>query len=430
MSNHARKVQEIASAVKSFYIRKEPYRIFHGSTNSTRPAPRDRVIDINALNSILSINTKTQTVIVEPNVPMDTLVRATLEHGLIPPVVMEFPGITVGGGFAGSAGESSSFKFGYFDQSILSVEMVLANGHIVTASKTERPDLFKGAAGSLGTLGIVTRLELQLIKAKKYVKTTYHRTHNVRETIECVQHKIDNPEHDYVDGIIFSSTHGVVITGQLTDEIPDDAVVCKFTRPWDPWYYLHVEDRTSSEGLPIKSEYIPISDYLFRYDRGGFWVGAAAFKYFGFVPFNRLTRWFLDDFMHTRMLYRALHGGKMYTQQITQDLSLPYSTAEKFIEYTAKEFGIWPLWLCPLGAVNPPTFHPTTTLPGPDNAPKSMLNIGLGVQLQQISRNLWNRTGDWKPILHSWEAERFFIPKFSIPSRSFGIFTTKMHMRI
>lgn len=50
------------------------------------------------------------TVLAEPNVPMDSLLEACLQHGLLPPVVMEFPGITVGGGFAGTAGESSSFS--------------------------------------------------------------------------------------------------------------------------------------------------------------------------------------------------------------------------------------------------------------------------------------------------------------------------------
>jgi delta24-sterol reductase len=377
MAHHEINVNRIASAVKSFYSRKEPYRIFHGSTNSTRPIQRDRLVDISALASVIKINPESQTAIVEPNVPMDKLVKATLEYGLIPPVVMEFPGITVGGGYAGSAGESSSFKFGYFDQTINSVEMVLANGDIVKASKIERPDLFKGAAGSLGTLGITTQIELQLIQAKKYVKTTCHRSSNVHETIKSIQKEISNSANDYVDGIIFSNTHGVVITGQLTDEKPDNIEAQSFSTAWDPWYYLHVRDQTLSQSPQIVTEYVPICEYLFRYDRGGFWVGAEAFKYFGFVPFNRLMRWFLDDFMHTRMLYRALHGSNMQTGQMVQDLSLPYSTAEKFIEYTSQELGIWPLWLCPLRAMNPPTFHPTTSLPGPDDSPKPMLNIGL-----------------------------------------------------
>jgi FAD/FMN-containing dehydrogenase len=48
---------------------------------------------------------------------------------------MEFPGITVGGGYSGTSGESSSFKHGYFDQTINWVEMVLATGEIVRCPK-------------------------------------------------------------------------------------------------------------------------------------------------------------------------------------------------------------------------------------------------------------------------------------------------------
>ncbi|ENI08504.1 hypothetical protein COCC4DRAFT_37225, partial [Bipolaris maydis ATCC 48331] len=70
----------------------------------------------------------TKTALIEPNVPMDVLVQETMKAGLLPPVVMEFPGITVGGGFVGTAGESSSFKYGFFDRTVLSAEVVLADG--------------------------------------------------------------------------------------------------------------------------------------------------------------------------------------------------------------------------------------------------------------------------------------------------------------
>ena len=58
------------------------------------------------------------TALVEPNVPMDTLVRETLRYGLLPPVVPEFPGITAGGGFAGTAAESGSFKYGFLESQL------------------------------------------------------------------------------------------------------------------------------------------------------------------------------------------------------------------------------------------------------------------------------------------------------------------------
>ena len=113
MDAHEEAVTAIAAHVRQFYGRKEPYRIYHGSTNSTRQSTiqRDKMIDTSNLSRVLWIDTERMTALVEPNVPMDSLVHATLQHGLIPPVVMEFPGITVGGGFAGTSGESSSFKY-------------------------------------------------------------------------------------------------------------------------------------------------------------------------------------------------------------------------------------------------------------------------------------------------------------------------------
>ncbi|KAF3358768.1 Cell division control protein 42-like protein [Verticillium dahliae VDG1] len=191
MERHKQAVTRIASSVRAFFDRKEPYRIFHGSTNSTRPFRRDRFVDISALNNVLEVNKARRIALVEPNVPMDRLVENTLRHGLIPPVVMEFPGITAGGGYAGTAGESSSFKHGFFDDTINEVEMVLANGDVVKASPTERADLFRGAAGAVGTLGITTLIELQLIEAKKYVKTTYHRTRTYgADTLPTVYDKV------------------------------------------------------------------------------------------------------------------------------------------------------------------------------------------------------------------------------------------------
>jgi Delta24-sterol reductase len=248
---------------------------------------------------------------------------------------------------------------------------VLANGDVVTASASENPDLFKGAAGSVGTLGITTKLELKLIPARRFVKLVYHPYSSVHETIKALRKATEDPQNDYVDGIMYSPSHGVLMTGQLTDDIPATEQPQKFSGSWDPWFYLHAQRKPTGT---LSTDYIPTAEYLFRYDRGGFWVGTQAFRYFNFVPFNRYTRWFLNDFMHTRMMYRALHAGDMSFGYMIQDLSLPYDTAEDFIHYTAEKLGIWPLWLCPLRAIESPTFHPCTEK---DGLSQPMLNIGL-----------------------------------------------------
>lgn len=383
MEAHDTDVRRIAAEVEAFHARKEPFRIFHGSTNSTRPPHGQRVVDISALNRVLSVDETTMTAVVEPNVPMDRLVDATLEHGLLPPVVMEFPGITVGGGFAGSAGESSSFKHGGFHSIVTAIEMILANGQVVTASPTERPDLFRGAAGGLGTLGIVSKLELRLIKGAKYVRATYCIYNSHKTVTTAIELETQRESNDFVEGIIYTSALGVVITGMLTDELPKAFRPTTFSRPSDPWFYMHVKKRVTPEvqSNVVESsvvDYIPVRDYLFRYDRGGFWTGELAFQYFRFVPFNKVTRRLLNRLMHTRNLYRAGLGGgsRMTFRYIVHDLSLPYSGVDAFLDHVEKDLGIYPLWLCPLPPIEAPTFHPSTLEPGGHKA-QPMLNVGV-----------------------------------------------------
>lgn len=387
MERHAKAVRLISATIRSYFERSLPYRINHGSTNSTRPAHLKKAahqVDISALNGVLEVDRARRVALVEPNVPMDALVAATLPHGLVPPVVMEFPGITAGGGFAGTAGESSSFREGYFDETVRRVEMVLPDGEVVSATRAPddpHADLFRGAAGSVGTLGVTTLLELQLIQARRFVRTTYRRASSVAEAVRLVREECAKPENDYVDGILFSKDHGVIVSGTMTDEGPaDNGAVQTFSGAWDPWFFMHARDITKalpsscSSAAGSVTEHIPLGEYLFRYDRGGFWVGEAAFDYFWPVPFNRATRWFLDDFLHTRMLYRALHASGESAKFFVQDLALPYETAEQFVDYTADALGIWPLWLCPLKTPPGPTFHPH--LRG-TKGPGEMLNIGV-----------------------------------------------------
>ena len=378
MERHKEAVAMIAANVRRFYERKEPFRIFHGSTNSTRSSayPRQRIINTGGLSHVLEVDTKTRTALVEPNVPMDRLVETTMKYGLVPPVVMEFPGITVGGGYAGTSGESSSFKHGFFDRTIKSVEMVLANGEVVTASPTEKADLFHGAAGALGTLGITTLVELQLMEVKTYVEATYHPVASVAEATRKLQEATADENLDYVDGILFSKNQGAIITGRLTNVLPDGAKIPHFSRATDPWFYPHVLEKITQNTCPV-TEAIPLDEYLFRYDRGGFWVGLSAFHYFMF-PFNKFTRWFLDDFLRTRMMYRSLHASGHSKQFVVQDLALLYAAAPKFIDFADETFGIYPLWLCPLRQETLPTMHPhSAEMEDDGRTPKQMLNIGL-----------------------------------------------------
>lgn len=344
-SAHDAKTKRVSKQVKDFYAKKQPFYIYHGSTNSTRNLTfrRDNTVDTSDFDEVLQVDTTRMTALVEPNVPMDKLVDATLAYGLVPPVVMEFPGITVGGGFQGGAGESSSFKYGGFNHSLNWFDIVLADGRQLRASPKNHRDLFFGAAGSFGTLGIMTAAEMQLVPAKRYIKLRYIHVSSYKEAVRVIQTEVKNAANDYVDGIMFAADSGVIMVGTLTDE--KVGKVARFSRAHDEWFYLHAQ-KVSRAGKEY-TESIPLRDYLFRYDRGGFWVGRFAYERANW-PFNRFTRWSVNFMMKTRKLYQALHTSGASEQYIIQDLALPDENAAQFMQFIDTNFKTYPLWLCPL----------------------------------------------------------------------------------
>ena len=348
MEQHKATVETVRSRIQHFYNTKTGFRVYHGSTNSTRHAnfDRDSIVDVSSLNHVLSIDREKKTALVEPNVPMDALVRETMKAGLLPPVVMEFPGITVGGGFVGTAGESSSFKHGFFDRTVLSAEVVLADGTLVTASQSENQGLFEGLRGSFGTLGVLTLVELQLIPLQKLVEVTYHPTFSFENATDKMQYHTTDQRNDYVDGVLFSKGTGVIVTGRLVDaEHTPGLPIQRFSRPWDEWFWIRAK-ALASKGI-ITKELVPVEDYLFRYDRGAFWMGMYAYKQF-MVPFMRFTRFLLDYFMHTRIMYHALHASGYTDRFIIHDIAFPAANTASFLDYADQSFNIYPIWLCPL----------------------------------------------------------------------------------
>lgn len=344
IKQHQIEVKKISQIMKSFFAKGEKVRIYHGSTNSTRSLKfeKDKLVDISQLNHVIKINTAEKYTLVEPNVPMDELVDETLRYGLVPPVVMEFPGITVGGGIQGGAGESSSFKYGLFHNTCLEYEIILGNGKLVTASPTKNRDLFYGTSCSYGSLGIITRVKLRLVPAKNFVHLKYSRVKSFKEAVTEIKKKIKEP-NDFVDGIIFAKDEGVIMSGNFTEL--NNLPVSTFSKPTDEWFYLHADK--IAKKFDHYEEIVPTKDYLFRYDRGSFWAGKYAFTLLN-IPYFRLIRTLLNPIFKTRRLFRFLHSTNISQTYFAQDLSLPRENVLKFLRFIDKTMPIYPLWLCPL----------------------------------------------------------------------------------
>ncbi|MEO6012858.1 MAG: FAD-binding oxidoreductase [Devosia sp.] len=118
------------------------------------------VIDLRAMKSI-KVDAATKTATVATGATAGEACEAALEHGLVlgfgDAATVGVGGITLGGGVGYLVR-----KWGLTIDSLLSAEIVLADGSLKAASATENPDLFWALRGGGGNFGIVTSLEYRL----------------------------------------------------------------------------------------------------------------------------------------------------------------------------------------------------------------------------------------------------------------------------
>jgi FAD/FMN-containing dehydrogenase len=140
-----------------------------------RQPPRHR-LEVGRFNHVLEVDAAAGWVNVEGMTPYDALVDATLPHGVMPAVVPQLRSITIGGAAAGVGIEASSFKSGLVHDTLLEMDVLLADGSVVLCTPdNEHRDLFFGFPNSYGTLGYALRLKARTVPVKAYVQLTHIR---------------------------------------------------------------------------------------------------------------------------------------------------------------------------------------------------------------------------------------------------------------
>ena len=110
---------------------------------------------------MLEIDVEARLCTAEPGATFADVVRATLAHGLLPKVVPELEGITLGGAVAGCSVESMSYRYGGFHDTCLEYEVVTRRRASGVSLAGADDELFHMLHGSYGTLAILTRVTLR-----------------------------------------------------------------------------------------------------------------------------------------------------------------------------------------------------------------------------------------------------------------------------
>ncbi|XP_065021638.1 delta(24)-sterol reductase-like [Musa acuminata AAA Group] len=313
-------------------------------------------VDLSPFNNVLDVDRERMVVKVEPLVTMGQLSRITVPMNLALPVVSELNDLTVGGLINGYGIEGSSHIYGLFSDTLVSLEVVLADGKVVRATKdNEHSDLFYAIPWSQGTLGLLVSAEIKLIPVKEYMRLTYK---PVRGSLgELAQAYADSfapkggdPKKmpDFVESLIFTPTEGVFMTGAYASE--EEAkrkgnVINRVGWWFKPWFYQHAETALKRGEFV---EYIPTREYYHRHTRSLFWEMKLILPFGDQWWFRWLMGWMMPPKISLMKITQGEAIRKYYhDMHVIQDMLLPMHKVADALEFLHREMEVYPIWLCP-----------------------------------------------------------------------------------
>ena len=328
-----------ADAGGGFGLAKETSNLFRDRAPRARPR-----VDLSGFDRVIAVDAAAGTVDAEGMTTFVDLADATLAHGTMPAVVPQLKSITLGGAVAGVGIEASSFRHGLVHETVTAMDVLTGDGRIVTCTAdNDHRDLFFGLPNSYGTLGYTLRLTARTVPVKRYVALKHRAFREPESFFAALAESIQDPDVDFLDGVVFSPDALVLSPARFVDEAP---FASDYT--YERIYYKSLRERAS--------DYLTTRDYLWRWDTDWFWcsknLGAqnpVLRRVYGRGRLNSIfyqkvmrwnTRWKLGAAIERVRGLRA--------ESVIQDVDLPLAHAAAFLRFLFAEVGVLPIWICPI----------------------------------------------------------------------------------
>jgi len=127
-------------------------------------------------NKFLSFDTQAGIIHCQAGVLLSEILEVTVAKGWFLPVTPGTKLITVGGAIASDVHGKSQHKAGNFSDHLVSMELMLADGSIVTCSPEQNNELFWTTCGGMGLTGVILSATMHLIP----IETAYIRQESLR----------------------------------------------------------------------------------------------------------------------------------------------------------------------------------------------------------------------------------------------------------
>jgi len=348
---HARAVEALASSHAAIPVG-EPVRLAKRTTNlfRQRAATTAPGLDVSGLAGVIEVLPDAPggpVAEVQGMCTYETLVDATLPHGLIPYVVPQLRTITLGGAVTGLGIEATSFRNGLPHESVDEMDVFTGAGEVVTTRPGD--DLFDAFPNSYGSLGYATRLRIRLEPVREHVALRHLRFDDAALLAKTIEEVAATGEHDghrvdAMDGVAFEPGELYLTLATWTHE---GGVTSDYAG--QDVYFRSIQQR--------EHDLLTTYDYLWRWDTDWFWCSGA----FGAQDprIRRLwpRRWRRSDvYMRLLQLDRRFdiadrldrRAGRPMRERVVQDVEVPLERLGDFLDWFDDEIGMRPVWLCPL----------------------------------------------------------------------------------
>jgi FAD/FMN-containing dehydrogenase len=311
-----------------------------------RAAGERRRLDVRQFRDVLEVNPREGWVDAEGMVSYEALVRECLALGVMPAVVPQLKTITLGGAVAGVGIEASSHRYGLVHDTVLEIEALLGDGRIVLATPdNEHADLFYGFANSYGTLGYALRVKAKAVPVKPYVRLEHQPFGDPARFFGALGERLRAGDADFVDGVVFGPQEMVLTLGRFADRAPYQS---DYT--FENIYFRSIRQK--------REDWLSVHDFLWRWDTDWFWCSKNVLaqnplvrrlvygrKRLGSRTYTKIMRW--NSRLGLTKRLERLAG--LHSESVIQDVDIPLARAGEFLEFYAREIGLWPQWICPIG---------------------------------------------------------------------------------
>jgi FAD/FMN-containing dehydrogenase/uncharacterized membrane protein YhaH (DUF805 family)/SAM-dependent methyltransferase len=239
----------------------------HFSMGGQTASPGSVHVDMRALSGVVWLRPLEKRIRVQAGIRWCDVQRFLDAHGLAVKTMQTYANFTVGGALSVNA-HGRYVGLGPLVLSVRAIDLILADGSRVAASPTENADLFYGAIGGYGGLGIIVEAELDLAENARVARSSTvlarkayfeHFKQRVRANPKAVFHNADlyPPHFERCRAVTWTETdEPVTVPARLMRVEPSHRLYryiawAMSETPFGRWRREHIFDPLAFLGRPI-----------------------------------------------------------------------------------------------------------------------------------------------------------------------------------